>query len=690
MGPPISWNEGGFSARLWLISHPFSPKICTMIINGTAQADRLSPQNDDAQNTFNGLGGNDTIIGGGRATIFGGDGDDSASGGGEASEISGDAGNDTLLGASGDDTIDGGGDHDRLYGGAGRDQVLGGAGFDFLVGYTGGDAMQGQTGNDTFFGMEDDDTLLGGEDDDLIYGGTGADLIEGGAGSDTLYSYGMIDSRTWAWKNPPEVTTENQYYREWAARDTFIDRLYGGAGNDVVIGVNGDFLYGGAGEDTLALRNTSGLQTTGGVMDGGEGFDSAALSMAFDSRAMTATLRADGSIRIAQIALTITACETVQLTTGSGNDRLQGTDVGGDVLATQDGNDTLQGMGGDDLLFGGKGRDVLEGGAGRDRMIGGLGADLLQGGAGNDDMTGDDGIATEDPGADTLEGEAGADSLAGGAGDDRLFGGIGNDTLRGGSSSSNRKLDGADYLDGGAGADLLLGDDDYISERGGDDTLLGGAGNDSIYGRGGDDLIEGGKGNDVIFASYGNDLVSYEHAGGAVKVDLSTGIATGADGRDTLDGVNGVIGSRFDDKLYGYNSTSGHPNSLYGGAGNDLLDGRDGDDLLSGGAGADSLTGGKGRDTLTGDGGNDALRGGGDADVFVFSGAFGSDRIADFDGAAGDVIQISHAGITSFALLKAAARAEGGDLLIDFGTTGTLRLVDVAKADLAADDFVFS
>jgi len=88
-----------------------------------------------------------------------------------------------------------------------------------------------------------------------------------------------------------------------------------------------------------------------------------------------------------------------------------------------------------------------------------------------------------------------------------------------------------------------------------------------------------------------------------------------------------------------------------GGAGVDVIDAGDGDDILLSGAGQDYLTGGNGADTLLGGLGvdslyggdeNDWLMGGADADIYSFSGAFGSDVIEDSDGSG--VIQVAGLG----------------------------------------------
>jgi Ca2+-binding RTX toxin-like protein len=85
------------------------------------------------------------------------------------------------------------------------------------------------------------------------------------------------------------------------------------------------------------------------------------------------------------------------------------------------------------------------------------------------------------------------------------------------------------------------------------------------------------------------------------------------------------------DALYGRNNTGSE--TLVGGSGNDLIDGRDGIDVMEGGAGDDQLFGSLGRDILNGGDGNDILFGSYDFDILT--GGSGADtfivRLGDYD-----------------------------------------------------------
>ena len=97
-----------------------------------------------------------------------------------------------------------------------------------------------------------------------------------------------------------------------------------------------------------------------------------------------------------------------------------------------------------------------------------------------------------------------------------------------------------------------------------------------------------------------------------------------------------IVGGDGPDKLTG--TEAGEP--LDGRPGDDNLAGLGGPDVLRGGRGRDALDGGPGDDWINGGREDDLLAGGPGADVFnSFAGA-GTDRVTDFDAAAGDTVRI--------------------------------------------------
>jgi Ca2+-binding RTX toxin-like protein len=161
-----------------------------------------------------------------------------------------------------------------------------------------------------------------------------------------------------------------------------------------------------------------------------------------------------------------------------------------------------------------------------------------------------------------------------------------------------------------------------VSGDAGNDSLSGLAGNDTVSGDAGDDTLTGDAGDDRLTGGSGNDFASYANANDTIRAILSNdetvgGGAEGADGSDRLFGIEGLIGSNFNDELTGNSSA----NTLYGGDGSDILSGGGGNDWLDFGAGLDSYTYLIGDATLRG---NQTLIGDGDN---IFGNGIGNDTL---------------------------------------------------------------
>ena len=238
---------------------------------------------------------------------------------------------------------------------------------------------------------------------------------------------------------------------------------------------------------------------------------------------------------------------------------------------------SLQGGGGDDELHGGENPygAMLQGGSGNDQLIAGSLGDIMEGGPGDDTITGSPNATDV---ASFVNAPAGVHvdlSIAG----PQNTGGAGVDTYTN-----------VDWLWGSEHDDVLKGtaDSTLIYGHGGDDVLEGREGVDYLHGDAGDDTLRNGTGEGVLTGDDGEDTVAYDDIAGPVTVDLSREGApqspTGAEPQ-TLSGIEDVIGSPFDDRLFG----SAGANAIDGGAGADTIDGRGGSDRIGGGAGIDAL-----------------------------------------------------------------------------------------------------
>jgi Ca2+-binding RTX toxin-like protein len=235
------------------------------------------------------------------------------------------------------------------------------------------------------------------------------------------------------------------------------------------------------------------------------------------------------------------------------------TDPIGDVFNAGDGNDLIVSGVGDDTLNGGNGNDMLNGGAGINTLNGGAGDDLIasssifdtiDGGTGNDYLKIDPNSST-----DIYVGFTGgnAGTVSAPAGPRGSFQNIEQFYFYGGS--------GNDYIDASLSTLTITSQglsDPALRLRGdrGNDTLIGGASNDTIGGDDGDDILLGNAGNDTISGGFGLDYLA------------------GGDGNDTLYGD------------FVSDSVSGVTDFLYGGNGDDILNGGGGDDILLGEVGS--------------------------------------------------------------------------------------------------------
>ena len=404
-------------------------------------------------------------------------------------------------------------------------------------------------------------------------------------------------------------------------RDGLADRLYGGSGNDTLIGISGgntldggegnDRLYGGSGDDNL--NGGSGddvyfFSTGSDYARDTSGFDTLLFGEGISLGDLTIEKRDDGSYFGTTNHLVISDNEgnsiqfnrqfdnvssqldtlqfadgtTVQLSSieidshgTEGNDSISGIETGDlstdDVMFGHGGNDTLSGNSGNDILYGGTGNDYLSGNQGNDTLYGEIGDDYLTGGEGSD----------------ILHGNEGDDRIYGQEGDDTLLGGDGNDTL---------------YAD------------DTLSSYAGNDTYYAGSGNDIINDRYGDDTyyytagldtINDGDGTDVIILADGvvsGDIKVFNAGASDLLITINSVMSQGGiyiygqrlsgEGIESLtlfDGTSiSLTGANAVNEIYGTFSADTNLQGDLSGVQNDHIHGLSGDDQLHGLSGNDT------------------------------------------------------------------------------------------------------
>ena len=208
-------------------------------------------------------------------------------------------------------------------------------------------------------------------------------------------------------------------------------------------------------------------------------------------------------------------------------------------------------------------------------------------------------------------------AIAGNLGDDRIITGDQNDTLYGGA--------GNDRINGGAGEDNIEGGV-------GNDVLEGGNGNDVLNGNAGTDRMIGGAGNDVYYVDSKSDVVVETADGGRDTVNVSFDY----DLLKVAHIENAVLLGTGNLTLQG----NGEGNLLKGNAGDNHLKGLGGNDWLEGGAGNDILNGNAGADRMIGGAGNDVYYADSKSDVVVETADGGRDTVnVSFDY---DLLKVAH------------------------------------------------
>ncbi len=485
-------------------------------------------------------------------------------------------GDDTIYGGSGDDTIYGGLGNDLLDGGLGNDLLDGGSGSDTLKGGAGNDTLKGGAGNDTFVetGLDGNDSIDGGDgidtvdyssvlnsDSDLSTGGitvnlnqSTATVIVNGGNDDTLKNIENI------------IGTQNN---DTITASTTVNILNGEAGNDTFIqtnsGSSSDTIDGGADNDTV---------------------DYTALSTG--------------------IVLSLNSNSYVSVTSGSSVHQIKNIE---NIIGTTT----------DDTIFGDGLNNSLNGSSGNDTLRGGLGNDTIDGGADKDTLSYENinsslvinlqtGIATGE-GNDVIRN---IETVIAGNKDDKIimslgtsglndstdntiYGGLGKDTVSYEVYDSTKRVfvdlteDKATIYDGSSE------EIDYLYDI---ESIIGGAGNDTLYGNGfansidggaGNDTLRGNEGNDTLNGNTGEDIVDYSHINNAIEIDLrladSQVINDGSGTKDTLISIETIIASTSNDSLTGSNTKD----VIYGRAGNDYFVGNAGNDTLFGELGDDTF-----------------------------------------------------------------------------------------------------
>lgn len=367
-------------------------------------------------------------------------------------------------------TVTGGTGNDKFQGSTAADSIVGGAGNDSLTGAGGNDTVDGGTGNDTIVGGSGNDRVTAGDGDDSVTLDAGKDSVNGGAGNDT-FSVSFTN-----------LTTD--------------DTLVGGEGTDTVaFSDTGSVALTTANSlkftnlssiDKYSFASLTGDDDTVSVDDTVVGLAANALTLSSSSNSETTWDMSGVLSNSSKVTLTFTSAVTDAQTYKIGN----GIDV---ATLTTSSNDEIVVT--TNAYLGSS--DTISGGAGTlDTMIftSATGATVTTNYA---NVTGVERIQISD-----ASGAGSADYVV---------------TLTDTILANNYDSSGALYTVSRNDNDSNSGDTTkadatnvsssynlWLDGAGGNDTLIGGAGNDTVVATTGVDSLTGGAGNDTYVIAAGS------------------------------------------------------------------------------------------------------------------------------------------------------------------------------------------
>ena len=443
---------------------------------------------------------------------------------------------------------------DVIYGGGNENTLSGGDGDDYIFGDDGNDSLSGDAGDDTLSGGAGSDSLYGGLGSDTLNGGGGNDTLDGGDGKD-LVSY----STATAGVSVSLVLQGSVQNTVAAGQDliTNVEHITGSGFSDSLIGDGNDNnIFGRGGDDTLIGGDGFDYFEPGLGIDRVDGTAGVAGDQAYDDRDQVSygDLANAGVGVIVNLSTNAIAVGNVTVAAHMARDTSGAMDTLIDIERVRGTNaaDTFRGSDTENL---------------REELYYGLG------------------------GADTIDGGMGVDGVA--YDRDVSYGGTAAVfvNLSGAAVTVNGMTQAAGTARDGFGATDTLRNIDSVRATDSSDILVGGDGRNSFRPLGGNDTIIGGAGNDIV-EMYVGDIFS----GPGAVVNLATGSAKGvAGGVSNLSGIEDVGGSTSADSITG----DGNANYLLGDAGADTILAAGGADLVNGDTGADSLNGGDGFDIVS-------------------------------------------------------------------------------------------
>ena len=463
-----------------------------------------------------------------------------------------------------------------------------------------------------------DNYIADGGGDDIIFAGAGNNVIESGPGSKSI-TVGNGDNIITTGPGTGSVISAGDGHNTITVGPGAGATITVGGGNNLIHGTDGgdvitvgggnNTIFDGAGDDSITAGHGFNSITTGdgddvvkvldgdNVVDAGAGDD----KLYFGNGRNTAIGGVGDNIFYGGHGPS-------HYITGPGMNNLY-LGNGGNLVEAGDGENIVRGGTGGDIVHAGRGKNTIEAGPGPNQFfLDVAGENLVNGGDGGEVIH----VTGEGAGLGTIINTGGGLNTVYSSteyGDLRIHGGTTGSTVV--SYESSPKGLTFDFskspvtVTKANGADILSGNT-TVTGSPFDDTFIPGPADESFDGAGGINTLS----YQDVASGEGPTLIAPTPA----TVDLAAGTASAPGrGNDKLTNIQRVVGSAFDDMLFGNDGD----NVLDGGEGNDFVDGRAGNDTLLGSPGDDTLFGGPGDDRLNGGDGNDRESGEDGNDTFV-------------------------------------------------------------------------
>ncbi len=476
----------------------------------------------------------------------------------------------------------------------------------------------------TYFASGDGQTLTGSSfGNNILESSYANDVLIGGSGSTTLISDAAGNTLEAGTGSTTAIYATDNVTVNLAAGTASVN---GSATNDVLMGIttaavsgSDDTIVAGTAADTLVASGSNDTlfgNAAGSTLDGTAGTGTVAAyainNVTVDLSAGAATVNGSG---VSDTLLGISAAAAL----GSG-DTLLGDSGTTTLISNANGNTLEAGSGSTTALYAtsnvtvnlATGTASVNGSGTSDALVGITTATVA---ANHDTIVGGSGVQTLSAtgSLDSLMAGSGADSLVASGTNDTLFGNATGATLNGTAGTGAvaayainnvavNLASGTAAVNGASVSDTLLGIN-AVKVLGTGDTIIGGAGTETLSSSGSNNTLIAGTGLDTLSSSGTGDVLESNASGNTLKSTGTLTVASYALSNATVNLATGsakINGASIGDTLTGIKrvSVTGNDDTLIAGAGAEVLAANGSGNTLIGGTGADTFVSNAAGNTL--------------------------------------------------------------------------------------------